>query len=90
MGVNLLKQQQLEQYIEQLRAAVASVDTSAQDRRHLSEVIAAIETGMNDTAAVDASVVRSLERLVAGFERDHPRLAAILNNILLSLSNMGV
>jgi len=85
-----LKQQQLKEYLEQLRAAVASVEASEQDKQHLSEVIAAIESRMNDAVVVDDGLVIQLERLMAGFERDHPRLAAIINNVILSLGNMGV
>ena len=85
-----MKQAQLKLYLEQLRAAVASVEASAQDKQHLSEVIAAVEAAMNDAVTDDDNLRKQLQLLVAGFERDHPGLVVILNNIILTLGNMGV
>jgi hypothetical protein len=36
------------------------------------------------------SMVEQVDGLVSSFERDHPTVAGILNNIMLTLTSMGV
>ena len=55
------------------------------DKSHIDGLITELENADNDESAIE-SIKSSIER----FETEHPRATAILNDIMVTLSNMGI
>ena len=88
-----MQRQQLTEYLEQLNHAIGDLDAPDDDKSRLTSLIAEIELQLNTPLQVtgDAqTLVDQVENMISTFEQDHPRVAGILNNIMLTLSNMGV
>jgi hypothetical protein len=88
-----VERQQLREYLDELNIAIGDQHISNNDKRRLSGVIAEIEQQLNEPMLVTGtpqSLVDQVDNMVTTFEQDHPRVAGILNNIMLTLSNMGV
>ena len=88
-----MQRQQLTEYLEQLNHAIGDLNAPDDDKSRLTSLIAEIELQLNTPLQVtgDAqTLVDQVENMITTFEQDHPRVAGILNNIMLTLSNMGV
>lgn len=89
---------QLEQSLERLRGELEALDaaggaTAAGDTTRLRALIDevesqldALESGEDD----DGTLVDGLRTQIEQFEVEHPRVTAILNDIMVTLSNMGI
>jgi ABC-type transporter Mla subunit MlaD len=88
-----MQRQQLTEYLEQLNHAIDDLHAPDDDKSRLTGLIAKIELHLN-TPLQDTGDVQTLadqvENMITTFEQDHPRVASILDNIMLTLSNMGV
>ena len=69
---------------------IAAEDTQSRDKvnRILSELEAQLEN--TDGEVQDEGVLTSVREAIEQFETDHPRATAILNDIMVTLSNMGI
>ena len=88
-----MQRQQLTEYLEQLNHAIGDLNAPDDDKSRLTRLIAEIELQLNTPLQEtgDAqTLVDQVENMITTFEQDHPRVAGILNNIMLTLSNMGV
>jgi hypothetical protein len=88
-----MQQQQLRAYLYELNSAIADLHSSNIDKRRLSGLIADIEQQLNEPMLVTGApqtLVDQVDNMITTFEQDHPRVAGILNNIMLTVSNMGV
>jgi ABC-type transporter Mla subunit MlaD len=88
-----MERQQLSEYLDQLNSAIGDLDASDEDKSKLTSLIAEIEQQLHEPLEVTGdpqTLVDQVENMVTTFEQDHPRVAGILNNIILTLSNMGV
>jgi hypothetical protein len=88
-----VQRQQLREYLDELNIAIADIHTSNNDKRRLSGLIAEIEQQLTESKLVTGTpqtLVDQVDNMVTTFEQDHPLVAGILNNIMLTLSNMGV
>ena len=56
------------------------------DKAHIDELIFKLESEDNN----HESVIDSIKTTIEKFETDHPRTTAILNDIMVTLSNMGI
>lgn len=80
----------ISELLKQLEIEIENVDALPdQDKDRLGKLINTIEQGMNDDS-LDDELNQSLVTAVADFEASHPRLTAIINDILVTLSNMGI
>jgi hypothetical protein len=71
-------------------SALARDDSSARDK--LDSIISDIEQRIRepDDASVHHGLVASIRDAIRHFEAEHPRATAILNDIMVTLSNMGI
>ena len=83
----------LQDKLQQLRAEIDKVavdDSEARDR--MNALLGEVEKTLDSESAeeVDDNLVQNLREAVSRFEADHPRATAILNDIMVTLSNMGI
>jgi len=78
--------------LERLRAEVSRIAASNPEaRRTLDALIGDIEKKLEDPQAdQDSSLVEKVRAEIADFEAEYPRTTAILNDIMVTLSNMGI
>ena len=81
---------QLEQALQRLRAELDQLDGDVEAR--LRGVIAELEGQIEalDSAQESASMVNNLKRHIEQFEVEHPKVTNILNDVMVTLSNMGI
>ena len=87
-----MDQQQLVTYLDQLNVEISELQAPESDKARLSELIAEIERQLISIVIESEphTLVEQVEVMVTQFEEDHPAVASILNNIMLTLTNMGV
>ena len=79
---------QLEQSLGELRAEIDRLDADdAAHRERLEQLVDEIETQL---AAEDDSALGAIRQQIESFEVEHPRVTAILNDIMVTLSNLGI
>lgn len=83
-----MNEDQLRDQLQQLAQAIQALPGDNEQRAKLEALVADIESqlGRDD----DGSLVGQVETAVSAFEVEHPRIAAILNNIIITLGNIGV
>lgn len=65
-----------------------SVNNDA-SKDHINTLITEIEN-LNDSAESKNAVIDKIKSSIEQFETEHPRTTAILNDIMVTLSNMGI
>jgi hypothetical protein len=88
-----VERQRLREYLEELNSTIGDLHAPNDDKNKLTGLIAEIELQLNEPMLVTGdpqTLVDQVENMVNTFEQDHPRVSGILNNIMLTLSNMGV
>ncbi len=59
-------------------------------KNHINALIEEIEN-LNDQSSGDNSfIINKLKQSIENFETEHPRATAILNDIMVTLSNIGI
>ena len=78
--------------LERLRAEINHLAADDFDsRKRLNRLISRLEAKLeNPDAGEDDSLMKNLRDAIAHFETEHPRATAILNDIMVTLSNMGI
>lgn len=85
------EKQELQQQLEQLERLIASLQVGDQSRQQLLDLVDQIQLQIDESEDSPTADLRDqLEAMVAGFEAEHPTLAGVLKNIMISLANMGV
>ncbi|MCX8048391.1 MAG: DUF4404 family protein [Methylohalobius sp.] len=80
---------QLDDSLKRLRSELESVDEAT--RKRLEAWVERIEQRITEgKAAEDRGLLQEWEEEVMHFEVEHPRLVAIVNDIMLALSSMGI
>lgn len=87
-----MDRQQLREYLDQLSATVSSLDVADQEREKLTRLIEDLEAQLAADALFteSGSLVEQVDDMVSAFEAKHPTISGILNNILVTLTSMGV
>ncbi len=87
-----MPEQKLRDNLKKLRAEIEQVaDSDIQTKNKLNKLINDIEASIDpDQESTDLKIVQNIKEAVAQFETEHPRTTAILNDIMLALSNMGI
>ena len=81
----------LQDQLDELSEAVVNLNTSAHDKEKLQALISSIEQQMDDPAVDDdTGISDQIDDLVSYFEAEHPTVAGILNNLMVTLSSMGI
>jgi len=87
-----MPEQQLRNNLEKLRAEIDQVaDSDTLAKARLNALINDIEACVDpEQTSGDNKLVQNIKDTVAHFETEHPRATAILNDIMVTLSNMGI
>lgn len=88
-----MTQQKLQKELEQLRAEIEKVDTTdAQTKAKLEQLVRDIENELEkpEEDKFQHGLMDDLRESINRFEAEHPRTTAILNDIMVTLSNMGI
>ncbi len=78
--------------LERLRSEIGQVANSNPEAyRNLNKLISELEHRISDSPEQDhEGLVERVKNEVTRFEAAHPRATAILNDILVTLGNMGI
>lgn len=77
--------------LERLRDEInhlAADDVESRDR--LNHLISELEMKLDNQEGDDEGLMDNLRESIQHFETEHPRATAILNDIMVTLSNMGI
>lgn len=87
-----MPEQQIRENLEKLRAEIDQVaESDTQTKARLIALINDIEASFDpEQESGDIRLVQNIREAVAHFETEHPRTTAILNDIMVTLSNMGI
>lgn len=88
-----MERQQLREYLEQLNSAIGDLHATDEDKSRLKVLVTEIELQLNEPkleVGDPQTLIDQVDNMVTSFEQEHPRVAGILNNIMVTLSNMGV
>jgi uncharacterized protein involved in exopolysaccharide biosynthesis len=82
-----MSREHLEQLLARLREELAVLEKRGVEAPQLQALVDDIE---RQVAADDTTVTGELKRRVEAFEVEHPRVTAILNDVMVTLSNLGI
>ncbi|MBM2830660.1 MAG: hypothetical protein HW411_1450 [Gammaproteobacteria bacterium] len=83
----------LQKDLEKLRAEIDNVAADDHETREkLNRLISGLETKLEnpDDENHHHTLLRNIKATIGYFETEHPRATAILNDIMVTLSNMGI
>ncbi len=81
----------LNEGLERLRAELKTLETDDATRQRLEDLARRVERQLQEGGAeAHPSLVKELEDEILRFEVAHPRLTAIINDIMVALSQMGI
>jgi predicted nuclease with TOPRIM domain len=83
----------LRQSLNELRSELERLETEeAQVRERLDALISGVETRLDEPEDSDQhqTLVEDVRQSISQLEVSHPRTTAILNEIMVTLSNMGI
>jgi predicted nuclease with TOPRIM domain len=84
---------QLRQSLNELRSELERLETEeAQVRERLDALISGVETRLDEPEDSDQhqTLVEDVRQSISQLEVSHPRATAILNEIMVTLGNMGI
>ena len=88
-----MSDEKLRKSLDELRSELERLEAEeAQVRERLNALIADVETQIDSPGDAEQgqSLVQDLRRSISEFEVSHPRATAILNQIMVTLGNMGI
>jgi len=86
-----MSEQQLREQLEHLRALVNEIGAQRPDAlERLNRLVSDIEDRLADRGAARPDATDAVREAIRHFEVEHPRATAVLNDIMVTLSNMGI
>jgi CII-binding regulator of phage lambda lysogenization HflD len=87
-----MSREDLEQSLDGLREEIAKLDDTDAAKERLGALLTSLERQLDDTidSDEDDSVAEQVQSQIEHFEVEHPHVTAILNRIMVTLSNMGI
>ncbi len=79
--------------LEKLRTEVNEItDTNDEAKQKLISLISDLEKKLSEPDDIEHhhNLIQNVKNVISHFETDHPRATAILNDIMVTLSNMGI
>lgn len=81
----------LQNDLERLREEVKHVAVDdAESRKKLNQIIRDLEAKIETQDEDNDGLMKDIKETIHHFETEHPRATAILNDIMVTLSNMGI
>ncbi len=81
--------QRLHDDLQHLLAEIEGLQLEGEAIERLTSLVADIEAHSAEEAPPQ-HMIDTVDNLISSFETEHPTLTGVLNNLLVSLSNMGV
>lgn len=87
-----MNEQELRTQLDELTVALDDLPAADAEKARLQGLIDNIENQLSNPVVEGApeSLVDQVDGMVSSFETDHPTIAGILNNIMVTLTSMGV
>ena len=87
-----MPERKIQENLEQLRKEIEQIaDQQSPARTRLQGLVDEIESSIDSSnEEEDQGLMQNLREAVSHFETEHPRATAILNDIMVTLSNMGI
>lgn len=85
-----MDEQQLYEQLECLKQELARSSLGEEPREKMLGLIDRMEEQMHTPDSAQDGIAEQFEILVTEFEVSHPTLTGIINNLLVTLGNMGV
>ncbi|OGT63930.1 MAG: hypothetical protein A3I13_06560 [Gammaproteobacteria bacterium RIFCSPLOWO2_02_FULL_47_50] len=86
-----MKNKKLHDDLERLRNEINHLATDdIESRKKLNRIIGDLEAKLEKPDDNDDGLVKDIKETIQHFETEHPRATAILNDIMVTLSNMGI
>ena len=87
-----MPEQKIRESLEKLRSEIEQLaDDDATTKSKLAKLINEIEAGIDPAQDMeDHKLSDTIKEALHHFETEHPRATAILNDIMVTLSNMGI
>lgn len=81
----------LHEGLTRLREELAKLETDEATRRRLEDLAGRVERQLAEEGGESHhALLQELEDEILRFEVEHPRLTAIINDIMVALANMGI
>ncbi|MBX9608748.1 MAG: DUF4404 family protein [Gammaproteobacteria bacterium] len=84
-----MSREHLQDLLDRLRGELAELE-DRDSRPRLEALVADLERELAADQAEGAGLTQELKRRVESFEVEHPRVTAILNDVMVTLSNLGI
>ena len=86
-----MKEHQLHEELQKLRAEINELSADDHESREkLNQLINNIEAKLENPDEENDGLIDHVKDAIEHFEAEHPRATAILNDIMVTLSNMGI
>lgn len=87
-----MNEQELRGQLDELATAIENMPAAEAQKAQLQTLIDNIESQLSDVVVEGEpeSLAEQVENVVSGFESEHPTVAVILNNVLVTLTSMGI
>lgn len=88
-----MSQQKLNDTLQELKAQIAGLKLDdAETQRKLQSLVDGLETKLRspEDSEHHHNLVEEVRDTVQHFEVEHPRITAILNDLMMTLSNLGI
>ena len=86
-----MDQQELNSSLHKLRDEIAAISDNQAARDRLIQIVDDIKSAGAVPAEEDHhGLLQGIQESIEEFEAEHPRATAILNDIMVTLSNMGI
>lgn len=86
-----MKNKKLHDDLKKLRNEINNVATDdIESRKKLNQILSDLQEKLEKPDNNDEGLVKDLKETIRHFEAEHPRATAILNDIMVTLSNMGI
>lgn len=84
-------QENLNEKIISLKKELDQISIENSDAKdHINALIEEIENLKNQSSEDNTFIINKLKQSIEDFETEHPRATAILNDIMVTLSNIGI
>lgn len=87
-----MNKQQLREQLDELSEAINGLEASSADKKRLDALVADIELQLSQPLleSEQQSLADQVEGMMTSFEQEHPAVAGILNNLMITLGSMGI
>ncbi len=87
-----MSEEELRAALSRLKEEIEGQPLEAERKQRLQTLAQSVEQAVNDESAETDThgLIESVREVIGEFEVEHPRATAILNDIMVTLSNMGI